>query len=265
VHRGPVAAEGDGGADTDDREADGSGIVSSTGTTPAATHPSWNRVSKRANVRPRSALGASRWTMLSKPSRPVAAAKLTAIARTTPGSRPAEERRADAGDRRDDERGEHHVLLGDAGPHRGPIELAAIEASDDITTASANQNMPASLDRSQKARWNSMKPTHARKAAIAAAADRIALDASSRRSATPAGAGTARSRGSCRAAASAKANITAPYSSVAGVPMVTWSSSAGSTATKPVTPAITPSLALASTRSRSVRTTDGTSADFDTR
>src|SRR6478735_3420701 len=40
---------------------------------------------------------------------------------------------------------------------------------------------------------------------------------------------------------------------------------AGTTAANPITPAIKPSLELASTRSRSERTTDGTIADFETR
>ena len=46
--------------------------------------------------------------------------------------------------------------------------------------------------------------------------------------------------------------------------MVTWSAPAGATATAPASPAITPSFEFASTSSRSLRTTAGTSADFDT-
>ncbi len=47
--------------------------------------------------------------------------------------------------------------------------------------------------------------------------------------------------------------------------VITCMRRAGTTATNPVMPAISPNLEFASTNSVSVRTTDGTSADFDTR
>jgi len=73
------------------------------------------------------------------------------------------------------------------------------------------------------------------------------------------------SRGSCNDSNRATPNTAAPYSSVADVPTPTWSTTAGITAAVPATPAISPSLELASTSSVSLRTTAGTSADFDTR
>ena len=51
---------------------------------------------------------------------------------------------------------------------------------------------------------------------------------------------------------------------VAPVPSVICSRPAGTTASVPTTPAITPSFELASTNSVSLRTTEGTSADRDT-
>ena len=114
-----------------------------TGISPAAAHASWKRVSKRANARPRLACGASRWTMLSKPRRPTAAAKLTATARPTPpatspmkaASRPATVDRASAPASITSSR--------TARRSRGAMALPAIVASADMPTATANHAVPA--------------------------------------------------------------------------------------------------------------------------
>ena len=47
--------------------------------------------------------------------------------------------------------------------------------------------------------------------------------------------------------------------------MTSWMSAAGTTATKPMNPAIMPSFEFASMSSFSERTTDGTIADFEIR
>ena len=64
------------------------GIWMSTGTTPAVTHASWNRVSNCANARPRFASGASRCTIDSNASRAMEAEKFTAPASMTAATVP---------------------------------------------------------------------------------------------------------------------------------------------------------------------------------
>ena len=147
---------------------------------------------------------------------------------------------------------------------RGPIALPAIVPSDDSPTASPNHHVGAPCVRNENARWNSTNPTQHRSSSIATAASCRLVDDSSMRWRCDAGPAATTSRGRRVAATSATTKRIAPYPSVAALPNATWRSAAGNTAATPAMPAISPSFEFASTSSRSVRTTLGTRADFDT-
>ncbi len=63
-------------------------MVITTGRNAPTTHVSWNRVSNRANDRPRLASGASRWTTESKASFPLLAASPTQSASAAAAAMP---------------------------------------------------------------------------------------------------------------------------------------------------------------------------------
>ena len=149
----------------------------------------------------------------------------------------------------------------------GEMALPAIVPSADSPTATANHAVPAVCVRSQKARRKNTNPTLARSTSIATAAsckpDRVQLHPSrpAARAWPPRRRRAAGWRSPGRRRRTPRSRSASP-SPLAGV---SWSRAAGMTARNPVSPAITPSLELASTSSASVRTTDGTSACFDTR
>ena len=235
-----------------------------TGTVAATTHPNWKRVSKRANAWPWLALGASRCTMLSNANRPSAAPKLTTTASAMPASLPptiAPTTPATVGNTR-----ATTIMLSSCSDERrrGPMALPAIVPSDDSPTASPNHHVGASCVRNENAKWNNTNPTQHRSNSIATAAICRLVDDSSMRWRCDAGPAATTSRGRRVAATSATAKSSAPYPSVAALPNATWRRAAGNTAATPEIPAISPSFEFASTSSRSVRTTLGTRADFDT-
>ena len=106
-------------------------------------------------------------------------------------------------------------------------------------------------------------PTEARIRAIPPAAARIPIERISSFSTSRTGPVVTASRGSRRAFAAAATNSAAPGTSAR--PLARWPSPvSGPMAIAATTPAMTPSFEFASTSSSSVRTTSGTSADFDT-
>ena len=140
-----------------------------TGTTPASAQASWKRVSNWAKARPRLACGASCWTIDSKPMRPMAAARFSAPASSTPAGGPpstAATPPATTPIERASVSMRSSVVRARS---RGARMLPSIEPSADTATASANQNVPADTLRNQKARWKKRKPTLARRSVIASA------------------------------------------------------------------------------------------------
>ena len=109
-----------------------------------------------------------------------------------------------------------------------------------------------------------MKPTAQRSIVIARPASCTLVTRSCSSCRGPVVLVVTRSWASCDAARNPNPNSRALYTSVLVGPTVTCSSAAGITAANPTTPAITPSFEFASTSSVSLRTTEGTSADFDT-
>ena len=108
-----------------------------------------------------------------------------------------------------------------------------------------------------------MKPTLARSSSIVFDASTTRSECSSTSSARPAPRAAITSRGRRLAITNATPKITAEYSSVAVAPIVFCRMPAGTTATAPTSPEISPSFEFASTSSASVRTTVGTSALFE--
>ena len=239
-----------------------------TGISPATAQANWKRVSNWANARPRLACGASRWTMLSNASRPTAAAKLTTTASPTPAATPPSSAADDAGDRRQRQRaGEHHLLAGRAGAAAARSRCRPSRRAPTGRRPRRTTPCPAVCVRSQNARRKNTNPTLARSTTIATAAScrpgRVQLHPLGRLLGRG-GDDVGRQPGGARQGDGEqrrRSRSASPQPSTG----VSWSSAAGMTATNPVSPAITPSFELASTSSASVRTTDGTSACFDTR
>ena len=91
------------------------GMVITTGRNAPTTHVSWNRVSNRANDRPRLASGASRWTTESKASFPLLAASPTHSAERGRGGDAPGPGGQEAGDRGGGQHDLQDALLGRPG------------------------------------------------------------------------------------------------------------------------------------------------------
>jgi hypothetical protein len=239
------------------------GGCSSTGTTPAATHASWNRVSNCAKARPRLASGASLCRIDSKANLPIAAEKLTDDANRTPPSTPPST----------DVPAPATAMIASAATNivssrirlrmNGAMALPAMVSKLAKAIDRPNQMRPASWRRNQKNKWKNVNPTVARASSIADEASTTAGACSSAFSDRPAERAATTSRGNLVADISATPKIAAEYSRVGVAPKPFCRPAAGSTAAKPTRPEIRPSFEFASTNSSSLRTVDGTRALFE--
>ena len=188
-----------------------------------------------------------------------------------PARSPPIDRRDHAGDRRQAERRRPTIVpRGAIARIDGASALPAIVPSDDSSDRRRpNQHVAAVVlrPRNSNASRKSMNPTAARRISIAAAAS-CTLGSSAARCARRR---WASGRGDNVARQPQRGHEQREHEQRRAVDqrrprcrLTVCSSAAGTTATKPARPAIRPSFELASTSSRSVRTTDGTSADFDT-
>jgi len=176
----------------------------------AIAHINWKRVSNVANARPWFAFGASRCTMLSNPSRPSAATKLTTHASAIPATgepkaarpMPAAALTINAACSIVSSRSFERTFEASA--------LPAIVASADAPTAAPNRAVPLSKVRNQKARWKKVKPTFARSTVMAIAPARSDGDRSSNRSSSPAADAATTSGASRRAEKNASTKRKAP-------------------------------------------------------
>ena len=145
----------------------------------------------------------------------------------------------------------------------GATALPIITPTVTIAIAMPTSAVPASFVFSQNASKKKQNPTEARSSAIALAARMIPADFSSTFSSRVAFLAATTSRGSRNAKTNAITKKIAPATSAPSTPNTALANPATAAPPKPNTPAMSPSLELASTRSASLRTTEGTSADFE--
>lgn len=126
-----------------------------------------------------------------------------------------------------------------------------------------NHTSPADWARNQKNKWKNVNPAAARNNIIVLAASTTWSECSSTCSSRPAPRAAITSRGRRVAITNATPKMIAAYSRVAVGPSVFCSRPAGTIATAPTRPEISPSFEFASTSSSSLRTTVGTSALFE--
>ena len=160
------------------------GIVITTGRNAPTTHVSWNRVSKRANDRPRLASGASRWTTESNASFPLLAASPTHERQRGRGGEAPGPGGHEAGDRGAGEHDLQDALLGHAGaPHDAarPATRAARRCRSPPSTT-PNCHVGASPTAVENASRNVRKPTMPRSTPMADAARTMPPPRSSARS-----------------------------------------------------------------------------------
>ena len=185
------------------------GIWSSTGTTPAATHPSWKRVSNWANARPRFASGASRCTTASNASRPIAAAKFTEPARSIPDTTPPSTAVPSPASASSDSAETSIVSSRTRERISGATALPVIVNRLAKPSDRPNHTRPASCARNQKNRWKKVNPALARSNSIAFDARTTRSELSSASSVRSAERSAITSRGRRVAARKAAQKITA--------------------------------------------------------
>ena len=234
----------------------------------AAEHPrQLERVSNWAKARPWLASGASRCTIESNASRPSAAAKFTTKASRIAGDHAAEQRRTEPGDGGEAERAdEDRLLVRRPAQHAARSRCRSSPRSVTIAIASPTSAVPAVLGLQPEASRKKQKPTDARSSAIALGGEHDA----GRLAARPSPRASAAWRRPPRAAASSRSTTATDEddrarrpSARCDVEQLLAERRRRRRRRSRTRRRSGPSFEFASTRSASLRTTDGTSADLE--